>query len=92
MGGSQTMARNYSAKKPIAVSGTMPLTMAARGETRTICCIRGKDETRRFLNNMGFVEQESVQIISEFGGNLIVAVKGARVAVSRAMASRILVR
>ena len=52
----------------------------------------GKDEIRRFLNNMGFVEQESVQIISEFGGNLIVAVKGARVAVSRAMASWILVR
>lgn len=92
MVGAQTMTRNYSAKTPMSVSGTMPLTMAGQGETRTICCIRGKDDTRRFLANMGFVEQESVQIISEFGGNLIVAVKGARVAVSRAMASWILVR
>ena len=86
------MTRNYSAKTPMPVSGTMPLTMAGQGETRTICSIRGKDDTRRFLANMGFVERETVQVISEFGGNLIVAVKGARVAVSRAMASRILVR
>lgn len=92
MVGAQTMTRNYSAQTSVPVSGAMPLTMAAQGETRTICSIRGKDDTRRFLANMGFVEQESVQIISEFGGNLIVAVKGARVAVSRAMASRILVR
>ena len=86
------MTRNYSAKTPMSVSSTMPLTMAGQGETRTICSIRGKDDTRRFLANMGFVEQETVQVISEFGGNLIVAVKGARVALSRAMASRILVR
>ena len=92
MVGAQTMTRNYSAKTPMPVSGTMPLTMAGQGETRTLCCIRGKDANRRLLNNLGLVEPESVQIISEFGGNLIVAVKGARVAVSRAMASRILVR
>lgn len=86
------MTMHQRANAPMSVSGTMPLTMAGRDEKRVVCSVRGKDDTRRFLANLGFVEEAEVQIISELGGNLIVAVKGARVAISRAMASRILVR
>ena len=51
---------------------------------------RGKDDTKRFLNNLGFVEESEVIVVSELGGNVIVQVKGTRVAISRAMAGRIL--
>ena len=34
----------------------MPLTMARSGEAITIRAVRGKDETRRFLESLGFVE------------------------------------
>lgn len=68
----------------------MPLSMARTGETVRIQSIRGKDDTKRFLNNLGFVEESEVIVVSELGGNVIVQVKGTRVAISRAMAGRIL--
>lgn len=69
----------------------MPLTLAVSGETNTVKKIKGKDEIRRFLESLGFVEGGTVTVISKLGGNLIVNVKDARVALSKAMASRILV-
>lgn len=70
----------------------MPLTMAQSGTSNTVCRINGKDETRRFLESLGFVEGGSVTVISELGGNLIVNVKDTRVALSKSMANRIMVQ
>ena len=69
----------------------MPLTMARSGEAITIRAVRGKDEARRFLESLGFVEGGSVTVVSEMGGNLIVNVKDTRVALSKSMANRIMV-
>ena len=69
----------------------MPLTMARTGTSGTVRRITGKDEIRRFLAGLGFVEGGKVTVISEVGGNLIVNVKDTRVALSRTMASRILI-
>ncbi|MEE1013834.1 MAG: FeoA family protein [Clostridia bacterium] len=69
----------------------MPLAMAQIGERKLIKKINGKDETKRFLENLGFVEGSEVTIVSELAGNMIVNVKEARVAIDRAMATRIMV-
>ncbi len=69
----------------------MPLTMLSNGQESTIKKITGKDETRMFLKNMGFVEGSTVSVVNEINGNLIVNVKDTRVALSRGMASRIIV-
>lgn len=69
----------------------MPLTMMDSGVEATIKTIRGKDQTRRFLQNLGFVEGAKVSVISSLAGNLIVSVKDTRVAISQTMASRIMV-
>lgn len=69
----------------------MPLTMAASGEINTVKRIQGKDETKRFLKSLGFVEGGEVQVISEISGNLIVNVKDARIALSKGMANRIMI-
>ena len=69
----------------------MPLTMANVGETNVIKKIGGKEETRRFLENLGFVVGGVVTVISEVGGNIIVNVKDSRVAIGKDMANRILV-
>ena len=53
--------------------------------------IKGKDETRRFLESLGFVVGGSVRVISELNGDLIVNIKESRVAISRGMANRIMV-
>lgn len=69
----------------------MPLIMARAGECSTIKNITGKDETKRFLENLGFVVGSTITVISEMGGNMIVNIKDARVAISKSMASRIMV-
>ncbi len=69
----------------------MPLTMAKTGEMNVIKKVGGKDETRQFLENLGFVTGGTVTVVSEVGGNLIVNVKESRVAIGKDMANRIMV-
>ncbi|AEY68204.1 FeoA family protein [Clostridium sp. BNL1100] len=69
----------------------MPLTMVSLGEMNSIKAIRGKDDTKKFLESLGFVVGGNVTVISEIGGNMIVNVKEARVAIDKAMANRIIV-
>ena len=69
----------------------MPLTMLETGREMQIRKIGGKDETRRFLESLGFVMGGFVTVVSELNGNLIVKVKDSRVAISKEMANKIMV-
>lgn len=69
----------------------MPLTLANTGEENIIKKVGGNPETRKFLENLGFVAGGTVTVISEISGNVIVNVKESRVAVSKEMASKIMV-
>ena len=53
----------------------MPLTMAETGRELEIRRIGGKEETRRFLESLGFVMGGFVNVVSMTGGDLIVKVK-----------------
>ena len=69
----------------------MPLTLANIGEENVIRKVGGKPEVRKHLENLGFVAGGNVTVITMLGGNVIVNVKEARVAISREMAGRILI-
>ncbi|MBR6340983.1 MAG: ferrous iron transport protein A [Treponema sp.] len=69
----------------------MPLTMAGQDEQFLIKKINGKEEVRRFLENLGFVAGAQVSVISKISGNVIVQIKESRVAISREMAQKIIV-
>lgn len=69
----------------------MPLTMARIGESNTIKRVGGKEDTRRFLENLGFVAGGIVTVVSEISGNMILNVKDSRVALGRDMASKIMI-
>lgn len=69
----------------------MPLSMAKAGEPNVIKKVGGKEETRRFLENLGFVPGGTVTVISENDGNLIVNIKDSRVAIGKDMANRIMI-
>ncbi|MGN0648916.1 MAG: ferrous iron transport protein A [Oscillospiraceae bacterium] len=69
----------------------MPLIFANTGEENIIKKVGGSPETRKFLENLGFVTGGSVTVISEISGNVIVNVKDSRVAVSKEMAQKIMV-
>lgn len=69
----------------------MPLTMMQVGHTQCIRKITGKDEIRRHLAELGFVEGAEVTVVSQLCGNVILSVKDSRVALDRQMANRIMV-
>ena len=69
----------------------MPLVMAKVGEENSIKKVGGKEETRQFLANLGFVPGSHVTVITETGGNMIVHIMESRVAISREMAMKIMV-
>ncbi len=69
----------------------MPLTMMKRGEPGMIKKIGGREETRRFLEHLGFVTGGMVTVISVIGGSVIVNIRDARVAIGTEMANKIFV-
>lgn len=69
----------------------MPLMLAPVGEENIIQKIGGKPEVKKHLENLGFVPGSRVTIITMMGGNIIVNVKEARVAISREMAQKIMI-
>ena len=69
----------------------MPLLLSTPGEENIIRKVGGNPETKKHLEDMGFVVGGSATVISTIGGNLIVKVKESRVAISREMAGKIMI-
>ena len=69
----------------------MPLTMAKVGEPNTIKRIGGREETKKFQENLGFVTGGVVTVVSEISGNMILNVKDSRVALGKDMANKIMI-
>ncbi len=67
----------------------MPITMADTGVPVTVIRITGKDEVRRHLNELGFVEGDTVTVVQNNKGNMILQVKEGRVALDEKLAMRI---
>ena len=69
----------------------MPLALANTGEENTIKKIGGSPEVKKHLETRGFVVGGNVTVITTLGGNVIVNVKEARVAISEEMARKIMI-
>jgi len=69
----------------------MPLTLAKAGDTVIVERITGKDEIRSHLADLGFVPGAEIEVVQSQGGNIIVKVKGSRLAITKEMAAKILV-
>lgn len=69
----------------------MPLTLAAVGEEAMIRKIGGKADLKKHLEDLGFVAGGNVTVIAMMGGNVIVNIKESRIAISREMASKIMI-
>ena len=69
----------------------MPLTFLGQDKVGIISHINGKDETRKFLENLGFLRGEKVTVVATNGDDLIVNIRGTRIAIGKTMAMRIYV-
>ncbi len=69
----------------------MPLTMVPLGKEAIVNVCNAKEATKKFLETLGITPGASICVISEMGGNLIVNIKGARVAINRGVAQQLMV-
>ena len=69
----------------------MPLALANIGEEYMIHKVSGNPETRKHLEDLGFVVGGVVSVINTMSGNVIVKVKESRIAISQEMAQKIMV-
>lgn len=69
----------------------MPLTMLPVGQEAVIKVCRAKGKTKKFIEGLGIIPGTSISVISEMGGNLIISIKGTRIAINRSIAQQLIV-
>ena len=69
----------------------MPLTLANIGEENLIHWVGGNAEVKKHLEDLGFTPGSTFTLVSAMGGNVIVKVKEARIAISEEMARKIMI-
>ena len=69
----------------------MPLILATVGEENVIKKVGGSPDVKKHLEDLGFVAGGTVTVVSTIGGNVIVAVKESRLAISKEMAQKIMI-
>ncbi len=75
---------------PAPIGGVIPLAMADSGVEMQVMSVKGKEDTKRFLETLGFTRGSEVSVVNRMGGNVIVRVKESRIAISQSMAAKIL--
>ncbi len=67
----------------------LPLTFAQQGEDVVVVKVGGNDAAKKHLADLGFVEGTEVNIVSSHNGDLILNIKGTKLAMTREMAQKI---
>jgi ferrous iron transport protein A len=69
----------------------MPLSLLEAGQEGTVCKVGGSPELKAHLADLGFVSHAKLSVIQSHDGNLIINLKDSRLALTREMASKIMV-
>ena len=69
----------------------LPLIYADAGVSNQIKKVTGKQDTRKHLEDMGFLTGEEITVINNINGNLIVSVKNTKVALNKDLAAKIMI-
>ena len=70
----------------------IPLALVPTGQQATVLKVGGNPEMKKHLEDLGFVGGGVVEVVSEMAGDLVVNVKGSRIAISRELAVKIMTR
>ena len=68
----------------------MPLSLVHSGDTVTVARVRGNENIKHHLENLGFVEGSEVHVVSSSGSNIIVTIKGARFGLDAKVAAHVM--
>ena len=69
----------------------MPLMFANPGDEVTIKKVGGSAETKKHLEDLGFVVGGTLTVVNSGSGNHIVNVKETRIAITKEMAAKIMI-
>lgn len=69
----------------------MPLTMLNIGKEAVVRNCKTQDATGKFLEGLGIVPGAVISVLLDQGGNLIVRIKGTKLALNKGVAQHILV-
>ena len=69
----------------------LPLTFADSGQIFTVSKVNGREDTKKHLEDLGLISGSEVEVMSAQSGNLIIKVKGSRLAITSEMAQKIMV-
>lgn len=69
----------------------MPLSFYAEGVECTVKKVGGGPSMRQHLNELGFSEGAPVKVVSRHSGNVIVCVRGSKLAMNCGIAQKIMV-
>ena len=69
----------------------MPLALAKSGDVLNIKKVTGRSEIRRHLETLGLTAGEDVRVVSRLAGNVVLIVRGTRIALDHTAANNILV-
>lgn len=69
----------------------VPLLFAEEGKEVYVYKINGEETIIRFLNSLGLTIGSPITLVSKTDGNLIVNIRGARVALGKSIVSKILI-
>ena len=69
----------------------MPIVFAPTDKTLKIVKVLADEQTKKHLASLGVVQNGEIEVVSSSNGNVIVVVKGVRLAINRDVATKILV-
>ena len=68
----------------------MPLSLVKAGETVRVTRVKGNEDMKHHLENLGFVEGSEVHVVSSSSGNIIVTIMGARFGLDTKVAQHVM--
>ena len=68
----------------------MPLSMVKAGETVKVKRVKGDEDMKHHLKDLGFVEGNEVHVVSSSGANIIVTILGARFGLDSKVAQHVM--
>lgn len=69
----------------------LPLTFVKTGDMAKVIKVNGRDNAKKHLADLGFVDGTIVNVISSHDGDIILNVKDSRLAVTKEMADKIMI-
>ncbi len=68
----------------------MPFSLVKAGETVKVSRVKGDDDMKHHLKDIGFVEGNEIHVVSSSGANIIVTMLGARFGIDTKVAMHVM--